>query len=99
MNLLGKRMLESHLKEKKSDIKTSDKVSFHDEVINAQSCFSLREGHLKYPLDLQPGELEEDCLFRFQALNSWKSQLLFIQISLFTTSWPVIKNPSGKKIS
>lgn len=81
-------MVESNLKEKKSDSKTSDKVSFRDEVINAQSCFSLREGHLKYYLDLQPGG---SCLFGFQALNSWKSQLLFLQISLFTTSWPIIK--------
>lgn len=47
------------LKGKKSDSNISDKVSFHDEVINAQSCFSLREGHLKYYLDPQSGELEE----------------------------------------
>lgn len=52
-------MVENHLKEKKSDIKTYDKVSFHDEVINAQSCFSLKEGHLKYHLNLQPGQLEK----------------------------------------
>lgn len=48
-------------KEKKSDIKTSDKDSFHVEVINAQSCSSANEeGHLKYHLGkIQPGEFKE----------------------------------------
>lgn len=61
INLLGQQQRQSSLtKKKKSDIKTSDKASFHVEVINAQSCSSANEeGHLKYHLDLQPGEFKE----------------------------------------